>query len=311
MLIRIRLFGWIGMVSKLFRDMAIHNSTENKQEAFDRIDKFDKFDRGIAIGVLVDLPVDTAKTVGQALVHPIDTTKAMVGGVVEGVSNTYKTKGQNIADAAEKFNSDLEKQYETDPVGAGRKAAPVVAGFSSVVVGGTTGLVRFGLRKGGGGKVDIVDESPNSVTPDLGGKPKLEIGKVEDYGTSKKTTGDGTVQRDHQPSTAALILRAEEIKGGPLSPAEIRRIENDALTVTVPADVHRAGPTYGGKNTKAQQLADAQDLQAAAKRDSNAMVENGQTMAPENVPELESACGKITCRTNEDYDDFLNDRIDE
>jgi hypothetical protein len=141
-------------------------------------------------------------------------------------------------------------------------------------------------------------------------KDQLEVGQVETYQDSKRITGDGSIHRDHQPSKAALIRRAEEIKGEPLTPAEIKRIENNATIVTVPDDVHRAGPTYGGKNTRMQQETDAKDLQAAATRDANAMVDNAKDLAPNKVPVLQEACKGITCTTNSQYDDFLRNQLD-
>lgn len=140
---------------------------------------------------------------------------------------------------------------------------------------------------------------------------KLEVGKLETYKDSKNVTGDGSIHRDHQPSKAALLRRAEELKGSPLTPSEIKRIENNALTVTVPAGVHKAGPTYGSKNTRERQETDANDLNKAASRDADAMVENSKELSPENTSVLEDACSKIKCITNDDYDDFLNDQLDD
>lgn len=140
---------------------------------------------------------------------------------------------------------------------------------------------------------------------------KLEVGKLETYKDSKNVTGDGSIHRDHQPSKAALLRRAEELKGSPLTPSEVKRIENNALTVTVPAGVHKAGPTYGSKNTRERQETDANDLNKAASRDADAMVENSKELSPENTSVLEDACSKIKCITNDDYDDFLNDQLDD
>jgi filamentous hemagglutinin len=45
-----------------------------------------------------------------------------------------------------------------------------------------------------------------------------------------------------------------------LTPGEEKRAVSNATTVEVPKDVHRAGPTHGGKNTAAQVEQDALDL---------------------------------------------------
>ena len=134
---------------------------------------------------------------------------------------------------------------------------------------------------------------------------QLEVGKVESYKDSKKITGDGSVHRDHQPSVQSLLTRAEEIKGSALTKAQKRAISENATTVTVPSNIHVAGPTYGGKNTPLLQNLDANDLQSAAIRDSNAMVKNAKTMSPDDVPALLKACEGINCTTNTQYDDFL------
>lgn len=75
--------------------------------------------------------------------------------------------------------------------------------------------------------------------------------------------------------------------------------------------MHRAGPTYGGKNTPALQQSDAKDLQGAANRDSEAMISNAQELSSHNVSALQSACGKISCTTNDQYDEFLLNQLDE
>ncbi|WED25505.1 hypothetical protein L3V77_10545 [Vibrio sp. DW001] len=140
---------------------------------------------------------------------------------------------------------------------------------------------------------------------------KLEVGKLETYKESKKVTGDGSVHRDHQPAVQALFTRADEIKGTRLTAAEKRRISENAYTVTVPNEVHKAGPTYGGKNTSELQKSDASNLQGAATRDAETMVKNAGELSPENVSVLQSACDEIKCKTNEQYDDFLRDQLDE
>jgi hypothetical protein len=79
---------------------------------------------------------------------------------------------------------------------------------------------------------------------------------------------------DHQPSKAAQIKAAEEDLGRTLTAAEKQAVINDGTAVAVPEGVHRAGPTYGGRNTGAQIATDAKDLEAAAARDAEAMVKN-------------------------------------
>ena len=92
---------------------------------------------------------------------------------------------------------------------------------------------------------------------------------------------------------------------------EKRRIRENAYTVIVPQEVHKSGPTYGGKNTIELQKSDASNLQVAATRDAETMVKNAGELSPENVSVLQNACDEIKCMTNDQYDDFLRDQLDE
>ncbi|WP_336287218.1 hypothetical protein [Cronobacter dublinensis] len=90
---------------------------------------------------------------------------------------------------------------------------------------------------------------------------------------SQEVVGDG-LEHDHIPSMGAL-RRAEEIKlGRKLTPAEDKALYQNATAVEVPKDVHRSGPTYGGKNTKEQIEMDALDLCSAVCRDTTALRKN-------------------------------------
>ncbi|RUO79858.1 hypothetical protein CWI84_09535 [Idiomarina tyrosinivorans] len=71
------------------------------------------------------------------------------------------------------------------------------------------------------------------------------------------------------------MIAAEETKlGRKLTPNEERTLYNNSTTVEVPRDVHQAGRTYGGKNTKEQISQDAQDLCGPVCRDTDALKEN-------------------------------------
>ncbi len=155
--------------------------------------------------------------------------------------------------------------------------------------------------------------SDAAATPPRAPKRPLQErkGDVDSYGELKKTTGDGSVDRDHQPSKAALLKRAQQLKGSRLTPAEESRIINDADAVVVPKDIHKAGPTYGSKNTPDLISSDASDLSTAASRDADKMVENAGTMDPKNVSKYQSAADQIKGNSNGDYDDWLNDRLDD
>jgi filamentous hemagglutinin len=96
-----------------------------------------------------------------------------------------------------------------------------------------------------------------------------------------------------------------------LSPAERNRIVNGGTSVNVPADIHRAGPTYGGKNTPALISSDKADLASAALRDADAMVENARRLAPEHAQVLEESASAIKQRSNAEYDQWLRRQLDD
>ena len=150
-------------------------------------------------------------------------------------------------------------------------AADTTALFVPGLPAGTTKVAR-GLddivNVGNGASKEVVKATKEKIS-DIGSKPsksKLEVGKVESYQDSKKVTGDGTIDRDHMPSKGAAKMRAEELKGSPLTPKEAARVENAMPTMTVPKDVHKAGPTSGGKNTVSLMRSDSADLASAAAR---------------------------------------------
>jgi hypothetical protein len=81
--------------------------------------------------------------------------------------------------------------------------------------------------------------------------------------------------------------------------------------VTVQGDVHRAGPTYGGKNTKELYKSDACDLAGAACRDADAMVDNAKRLDPNNVDKYKNASEEMKSMSNQDYDDWINTQLDD
>ena len=91
----------------------------------------------------------------------------------------------------------------------------------------------------------------------------------------------------------------------------MKRISNGGSTVSVPENVHRAGPTFGGRNTRAQVDSDSRDLAGAAGRDADAMVENARRVAPEHTRSLEDASQRIKKTTNDEFDNWLLRQLDD
>src|SRR5579872_2006442 len=96
-------------------------------------------------------------------------------------------------------------------------------------------------------------------------KAKLKTLERASYGQLKRKTGDGTQDRDHIPSNAALRARAKMLVKRDLTKAEASRVTNIGQAIIIPKTLHKKGRTYGGKNTKAQSSSDAKDLAKAAK----------------------------------------------
>jgi RHS repeat-associated protein len=135
-------------------------------------------------------------------------------------------------------------------------------------------------------------------------------GWVGEYGEQKKVTGDGSVDRDHQPSKLAIKKAIKDDIDKKVAAGEMKaptaaqmkeindRIDKEATAVVVEHDVHKEGPTHGSKN-KAQSEIDKQDLGAAAARDADAMVANAAQHDPENVPAYQAAADKIKQQTHD------------
>ena len=106
----------------------------------------------------------------------------------------------------------------------------------------------------------------------------------------KRQAKDG-LDIDHQPSLASQLKRAEQEKGGLLTPAEAKAIRDQSPAVAVPRDLHQSSsPTYGGRNTPDRITADALNPSAAVARDSGAMV-NAASAA--NKPAAQAAAKKL------------------
>ncbi|WP_392553604.1 hemagglutinin repeat-containing protein [Orbus wheelerorum] len=128
---------------------------------------------------------------------------------------------------------------------------------------------------------------------------QVKVLDVSSYRELKKgsVVGDG-LEHDHIPSFAALKTNKEKELGRKLSEAEKKQLYNEATAVEVPKDVHQAGPTYGGKNTKEQIQKDAVDLCGAVCRDTDALRQNMIQKGYE-PKEVEDAINKIKDRNKE------------
>ncbi|MGK3138702.1 hypothetical protein ACCX84_23265 [Pantoea trifolii] len=86
--------------------------------------------------------------------------------------------------------------------------------------------------------------------------------------------------------------------GRPLTDAESKNLYQNATAVEVLQDVHRAGPTYGGKNTAAQVEQDALDLCGAVCRDTDAL-KNNMVECGYNSKQVDDAIKQIIKRNRQ------------
>ncbi|MEM6160108.1 hypothetical protein AAH446_06050 [Erwinia sp. P6884] len=82
------------------------------------------------------------------------------------------------------------------------------------------------------------------------------------------------MEHDHITLFAAIRQAKENELGRKLTPTEEKTLYQNATAVEVPKDVHKAGPTYGGKNTSSQVKQDAMNLCGAECRDTESLRKN-------------------------------------
>lgn len=107
-------------------------------------------------------------------------------------------------------------------------------------------------------------------------KPPAKLHQVGSYGDLKKGFDRGTMQMDHIPSRAARVKHAEDVIGDKLTPAQARKIRDEAGAIAIEGTDHvDFSRTYGGRNTTAQIAGDAADLPGAVRRDLDEYVNAG------------------------------------
>ena len=144
----------------------------------------------------------------------------------------------------------------------------------------------------------------------------LECGDLGAYGDQADIPG-GDLNRDHVPSKAALLKRAEDlIYPETLSKAAKNAIINSALSIAIPTPLHQGdSPTYGGRQNQVmddglrRKESDSTDLQGAAKRDTEKMQAALDEEDPECAKKYKKAAKKVNAITNEQYDDWLMDMV--
>ena len=150
---------------------------------------------------------------------------------------------------------------------------------------------------------------------------EMKCGELGQYGEQKKdTSAKGERDRDHVPAKAALQARAEEIKNPglnrgdagwvSLTTCERNAISNGALTIVIPKPAHQQlSETYGQSLEQAQ--ADAKDLPAAAKRDTETIEKDLKGYDEECVKAYKEAAKKVRKITKRQYTAWLKKMLAE
>ena len=154
------------VADSLFRNLTILQQNEDAEQAIQKIDKNTRFDAGVATGIMLDAPMETAKSLAQLAVDPIGSGAAIAKGAISGIGNTIRTGGQNITDGVQQFDSNLNKQYESDPFNAGRTVGKIEGEVLGTLFGGGAGSGKFLKNKFGatGQNAKVVGESVNQLT---------------------------------------------------------------------------------------------------------------------------------------------------
>ncbi|TDB62472.1 DUF637 domain-containing protein, partial [Photorhabdus khanii] len=123
-------------------------------------------------------------------------------------------------------------------------------------------------------KGDISEASRliNKASDEISSVKVLDVGSYKEL-KAREIVGDG-LEHDHIPSYSALRTAKEKELGRKLTPEEDKALYKNSTAVEVPKDVHAAGPTYRGKNTREQVNQDAMDLCGATCRDTDALRNN-------------------------------------
>jgi len=148
-------------------------------------------------------------------------------------------------------------------------------------------------------KKNTVNLSGNDE-PGKAKKPKLECGEVGTYGSLQKKQAAPEFERDHIPSVAALVERAEQIEEG-MNTNQVKCVKNKVkrrgMAVAIPKRAHREfSPTCGGKNTKDQIEADGAGKEGMAKacdRDTSEMQRHLNEENPECAEAYRNAANQI------------------
>ncbi len=222
---------------------------------------------GGPVGLARDLITDTVA--GDQIAQGSDALKNEVTAVVRDTSydtvsgytsNSTKQQLSGLNDPASQTALQVSEQLQRTKDGVG---------FLASVVLGAGGIAKTAKIDGKEVEVGTAGVGSNSKKDPV---KELEVGSYQEL-KSRAQVGDG-LEHDHIPSFAALKKAKENELGRKLTDKEAKTLYNEATTIEVSRDTHKAGRTHSGKNTPEQIAKDASNLCEAQRCDIDVLRQN-------------------------------------
>ncbi|WP_338899807.1 contact-dependent inhibition effector tRNA nuclease [Escherichia coli] len=223
-------------------------------------------------------PEDRYRDAQQQLKEAVDEFKAKncAGLSADACSTKMDAHRDELLAGAIEFGSDFIPVYSD--IKSFAEADSVLSYLAAIVgimpgLGDTAGKAIKGAEKAlKAGDLETASKLINKASDEIQAVKALDVGSYKEL-KDRSVVGDG-LEHDHIPSFAAIRQAKENELGRKLTPAEEKKLYNNATAIEVPKDVHQAGPTYGGKNTSSQVKQDAINLCGAECRDTDALRKN-------------------------------------
>ncbi|MEB7741291.1 contact-dependent inhibition effector tRNA nuclease [Escherichia coli] len=223
-------------------------------------------------------PEDRYRDAQQQLKEAVDEFKAKncAGLSADACSTKMDAHRDELLAGAIEFGSDFIPVYsDIKSFAEADSALSYLAAIVGIMpgLGDTAGKAIKGAEKAlKAGDLETASKLINKARDEIQAVKALDVGSYKEL-KDRSVVGDG-LEHDHIPSFAAIRQAKENELGRKLTPAEEKKLYNNATAIEVPKDVHQAGPTYGGKNTSSQVKQDAINLCGAECRDTDALRKN-------------------------------------
>ncbi|MFG6078829.1 hemagglutinin repeat-containing protein [Erwinia sp. OPT-41] len=213
-----------------------------------------------------------------------DQNREMCTGIVKNIANT----GLDFVPIVGTIKSFKEAETAIDYLAAAISLVPEAGPFAGKAVKAAQAALKNG---------DVAEASRliNKASDEFKVKA-LDVGSYKEL-KAREVVGDG-LEHDHIPSFAAIRQAKENELGRKLKKVEEKILYNNATAIELPRDVHKAGRTYGGKNTSSQVKQDALNLCDAECLDTDAHRKNLTELGYDSKA-IEQAIEKVKARNRE------------